>query len=784
MKFSENWLRSLTPVSLSTADLSHQLTMAGLEVESVEPAAPAFSGVVIGQVLSVQKHPDADRLNLCQVDVGETQPLQIVCGAKNVAVGVKVPCARVGAVLPKMNIGQAKVRGIESFGMLCSQTELGLAEESDGLWLLPADAPVGENIRVWAELDDNSLTLKLTPNRADCLSLNGLAREVAALTGSSWAVPQYPAMTPAHDDTRAVKLTAADGCPRYCGRVIRGINPQAATPEWMKRRLERSGTRSISAVVDITNYVLLEMGQPLHAFDLSKINGDIEVRWARENEEIELLNGMNAKLQSDMLVIADKDKALALAGVMGGNFSAVSDSTVDIFLESAFFMPDAIMGKGRRLNLTSDSSHRYERGVDFGMTRNAMERATSLILEIAGGAAGPIVEQQAALPQRNPVKLRVARASRVLGIPLDMPQVQSLLQRQQFGFVEQNGELLVTPPSWRFDLEIEVDFIEEIARMHGYDSIPAPEPKAGLRMLPQPEAVLPFVELKQRLAGRDYQEVVTFSFVDESWETGLMANNKPVKLANPIASDMSVMRSGLWGSMLETLQTNLKRQQDRVRVFELGRCFAVEGEGFAQALRLGGLAYGLALPEQWGEAKRPVDFFDVKADITALLGSGVEYVAAQHPALHPGQSARIVRNGQEIGWLGVLHPKWRQQYGLPQAPVLFELDAAMLTQSALPAYREISRLPQVRRDIAVLVNREVDVAQMLAAMQSVAAGFVTDLTVFDIYRGKGIDFDKKSVAFRVLMQDTQKTLSDEETEPAVQNLIRILQEKFAAELRQ
>ena len=784
MKFSENWLRSLVPVSMTTAELSHQLTMAGLEVESMDPVAPAFSGVVIGHVLSVEKHPGADRLNLCQVDVGEAQPLQIVCGAKNVAVGVKVPCARVGAVLPKMNIGQAKVRGVESFGMLCSQAELGLAEESDGLWLLPSDAPVGENIRVWAALDDNCLTLKLTPNRADCLSLNGLAREVAALTGSSWAMPQYAPIEPAHDTVRAVKLTAADGCPRYSGRVIRGINPRAATPEWMKQRLERSGVRSISAVVDITNYVLLEMGQPLHAFDLAKISGDIEVRWAGENEEIELLNGMNAKLQPDMLVIADSNRALALAGIMGGMFSAVGDDTADIFLESAFFMPDAIMGKGRRLNLTSDSSHRYERGVDFAMTRNAMERATGLILEIAGGTAGPVVEQLGTLPQRNPVNLRVARAARVLGIPLDLARVKSLLQRQQFAFAEQDGGLLVTPPSWRFDLEIEVDFIEEIARMHGYDSIPAPQPRAGLRMLPQPEALLPFAELKQRLAGRDYQEVVTFSFVDEAWETGLMANRAPVRLANPIASNMSVMRSGLWGSMLETLQTNLKRQQDRVRIFELGRCFAKNAEDFAQSLRLGGLAYGLALPEQWGEAKRAVDFFDVKADIATLLGSGVEYVAAQHPALHPGQSARIVRQGQEIGWLGVLHPQWRQQYGLPTAPVLFELDAAMLSQSALPAYREISRLPQVRRDIAVLVGQDVEVAQMLAAMQSVAEDFVVDLTVFDIYRGKGIDSDKKSVAIRVLMQDTQKTLSDEETEPAVQNLIKILQEKFAAELRQ
>lgn len=784
MKFSENWLRSLIPVSLSSAELSHQLTMAGLEVESIEPAAPAFSGVVIGQVLSVEKHPDADRLNLCQVDVGEAQPLQIVCGAKNVAVGVKVPCARVGAVLPKMNITRAKVRGIESFGMLCSQTELGLADESDGLWLLPDTAPVGASVRDWAELDDNCLTLKLTPNRADCLSLQGLAREVAALTAVKWEAPQIDPVVAGHDEVRAVQLAAADGCPRYCGRVIRGINAQAATPEWMKRRLERSGIRSISAVVDITNYVLLEIGQPMHAFDLAAIAGDINVRWAHAGEKLMLLNGAEATLASDMLVIADQDKALALAGVMGGLQSSVSDKTADIFLESAFFMPDAIMGKGRRLNVGSDSSHRYERGVDFAMTRNAMEHATRLILDIAGGTAGPITEQIATLPQREPVGVRVERAARVLGIPLDMASVQALLARQQFEFEQHGSTLLVTPPSWRFDLEIEVDFIEEIARMHGYDSIPAPQPRAGLAMLPQPESRVALTEMKQRLVGCDYQEVVTFSFVDESWETGLMGNSKPVRLANPIASNLSVMRSGLWGSLLDTLQTNLKRQQDRVRVFELGRCFAESADGFVQDLRLAGLAYGWVVPEQWGESKRAVDFYDVKADIEALVGGSVEFVAATHPALHPGQTARIMKQGVELGWLGVLHPQWRQAYDLPQQAVLFELDVAALAQGALPAYHEISRLPQVRRDIAVVVDRAAAVQTMLNAMRRAAPGYVTEVMVFDIYRGKGIDFDKKSVAFRVLMQDTQKTLTDEETEQAVQALTQILRDDFAAELRQ
>lgn len=785
MKFSENWLRTYVNPALDSDQLAHSLTMAGLEVEALEAVAPAFDKVVVGEVLSLEKHPNADRLNVCRVNIGAGEPLQIVCGAANVHAGAKVPCALVGSQLPKMAIKQAKVRGIESFGMLCSEQELGLVEESSGLLLLPADAPVGESIRDYLGLDDKLFTLKLTPNRSDCLSVAGVAREVAAVTGAVLILPQVSTVASTIPDRLTVAVNEPAACPRYCGRVLRGLNPAAPTPDWMAQRLARSGLRPISAIVDATNYVLLELGQPLHAFDLAKVHGAIAVRFARPGEQMELLNQQTVTLDADMLVIADEAQALALAGIMGGQASAVSDSTVDIFLESAYFSPDAIAGKARRLNLSTDSSYRFERGVDFAATRDALERATRLLLEICGGAAGEITEVAAELPRRAPILLRMARVGKVLGIDLDMAQIAALLRRLQFGFSEADGAFTVTPPSYRFDLAIEADLIEEMARLYGYDSIPAVPPRGSLNLLAQSEAVRGRDALQALLTARDYQEVINYSFVDAAWECDLAGNDKPLALKNPIASQMGVMRSTLFGGLIDNLRFNLNRKQERVRLFETGRCFnAAEGGFDDQPERIAALCYGTAQPEQWGEPARAVDFYDVKADVEALLWpAAARFEAASHPALHPGQSAKVWLGGECLGWIGSLHPKWQQKYELPTAPVLFEFDTAALLRARVPAFSEISRFPAVRRDIAVVVDEGIAVQTLLDGMSEHLPELVTELALFDVYRGKGIDSGKKSLAFRVLMQDTRQTLTDEAVDAVTARLAEVLTSRFGAKLR-
>jgi len=784
MKFSENWLRTFVNPPLSSDELGHALTMAGLELEELESAAPAFDQVVVAEVVSLAKHPDADRLNVCQVNVGG-ETLQIVCGASNVAAGLKVPCAMVGASLPGgLAIKQAKLRGVESSGMLCSAKELGLAEEAQGLLILPADATVGQSIRDYLDLDDKLFTIKLTPNRADCLSVQGVAREVAAITGASLTPLVIGEAKVSSDKTLTVKLGASEACPHYAGRVIAGVNAQAKTPDWMVKRLERSGLRSISALVDVTNYVLLEMGQPLHAFDLAKIQGGITARFAKAGEEITLLNEQTVKLEADMLVIADDARPLALAGIMGGVESAVSDATTDIFLESAFFAPAVIAGRSRRLGFGSDSSYRFERGVDFAATVTALERATQLILDICGGQPGPVCEEIAQLPKREPVQLRVERVKRVLGIALDAPAIGNLLGRLGLQYTESEGVFEIVPPGYRFDLAIEEDFIEEVARLYGYDNIPSVPPKGAMAMLPATESARRVVEVKRLLAGREYREIVSYAFVDESWERDFAANTDPVRLLNPIAAHMSVMRSTLIGGLVDTLRSNLNRKQPRVRIFEAGRCFAKAAQGFDQPNRIGGLCYGDADPEQWGAGARQVDFYDVKADVEALFQPyAPRFEAAEHPALHPGQSARVLLNGKPIGWIGALHPRWRQAYDLPAAPVLFELDLEPLLAREKPSYREVSKFQPVRRDLAIVVDEKVTVQSLLDAMNRSLPEFVSDLTLFDVYRGKGVDSDKKSLAFRVLLQDTRKTLTDEEVDAAVAHLVQILTTQFDAKLR-
>jgi phenylalanyl-tRNA synthetase beta chain len=780
MQFPESWLRNLVNPALDSAQLAHALTMAGLEVEAMTSAAPPFNNVVVAEILSADKHPDADRLRVCLVDVGEAVPVAIVCGAPNAAAGLKVPCARPGAKLPGFEIKVAKVRGIESFGMLCSTKELGLEGEADGLMVLPADAPVGEDLRNWLNLNDTVFTLKLTPNRADCLSMQGLAREVGAITGAEVRLPQVQDVATRIQDTVPVQVLAREACPLYLGRVVRGINAQATTPRWMAERLERSGIRPLLAPVDITNYVLLELGQPMHAFSLSRLQGDIEVRLARTGESLQLLNGQTAELAPDMLVIADANGPLALAGIMGGQPSSVERFTVDVFLEAAFFAPTAIAGRARRLGLSTDSSHRFERGVDFGATRLAMERATALLVDICGGQAGPITAAEAALPQRAPITLRLARLKRVAGVELDADQLVRDLTALGAGVERRDDSLIVTPPSFRFDLVIEEDLIEEAVRLFGYDNIPAQPPAAPSRMLPQDETVLPDDALRQMLVGLDYQEVITYSFVDPAWETALDADAKPLPLANPISSQLSVMRTTLWGGLIETLRHNLNRQQERVRIFELGRVYASQ---VAQPMKLGGLIYGDVQPEQWGATARRVDFFDLKGDLERLFGHALDTRPGTHPALHPGQSAELWIDGHAIGWVGAMHPRLVQAFDLASAPVLFELDSQVLARRGLPRHAALSRFPMVRRDLAFVLDTHIPAGDLLAALREAAPVQVRSIDVFDDYRGKGMTENQKSLAIRVVMQDTQRTLMDQEVEDAVQKLVSAALRQCNASLR-
>ena len=791
MQFSESWLRSLCNPPLNTEALCHLLTMAGLEVEEIKPVAAAFADVVVAQILTAEKHPDADKLKLCTVDVGHGASLQIVCGAPNAAVGLKIPCALVGAKLPGIEIRKAKVRGIESFGMLCSAKELGLADDQGGLLVLSADAKVGTDIRSYLDLNDNLITLKLTPNRADCLSLSGVAREVSALTGAPLTLPLTHSVESSHQESRTAVLDASAACPRYCGRVIRGVNARAKSPEWMRRRIERCGVRSISALVDVTNFVMLELGQPLHAFDNAKLSGDIHVRYPQPGEKLLLLNEQTVELTPDTLLIADASGPLAMAGVMGGELSGVTDATVDLFLESAFFAPVAIAGKARSYGFSSDASHRFERGVDFNLARSAIERATALILEICGGHAGPVTESVAAehLPARRPVLLRAARVAKLLGISLESARIETILAGLGLA-VQRNGDSFeVTPPSYRFDIEIEEDLIEEIARIYGYDNIPSNPPQARVAMMPATELRRTPMQLRHQVAERDYSEVVNFSFVEAAWERDFSGNATPVFLANPIASQMGVMRSSLIGGLVATLTVNRKRQTERVRAFELGRCFLRQDggapvSGFDQPLRLACLAAGSADPEQWGEATRRVDFYDVKADVEALCAPRMpEFLKTEHPALHPGRCALVRLDGNDIGVIGELHPRWVQKYELGAAPIVFELELEALLRLPFPVYKEVSRFPAVVRDLALVVPQAQHLGPLLDALKKMAPPIVRDLKLFDLYQGKGLNENEKSLAFRIVMQDTQRTLEDAEVEAAVAVLLAVATQDFNASLR-
>jgi len=632
--------------------------------------------------------------------------------------------------------------------------------------------------------DDLIFTIKPTPNRGDCLSVFGFAREVAAVTACALQPVDVAAAPSKISDRLEITLENSSACPLYCGRIVRGVNARAATPRWLVQRLESGGLRSLGAIVDITNYVMLELGQPLHAFDRARLGASLRVRNARKAEKLKLLNEQEVELDPGWLVIADEQKALALAGIMGGAASAVGGETKDILLESAFFSPDVIAGKSRLLGFSSDAAYRFERGVDYAGTRRALERATALVLEICGGSAGPIAEASASLPERKPVRLRRARAQRLLGIDISAQDIAAILRRLGLGFERRGEEFHVTPPSYRFDIALEEDLIEEIARIYGYDRIPASPPRAAVAMLPAPETRISTSALRAQLIARDYEEIVSYSFVDRQWESDFSGNATPVALANPIAAQLSVMRSSLLGSLVDCLKLNVSRQQERVRLFEFGRCFERAGADFQQQMKLGGIAYGSALAEQWGSPKRPVDFYDVKSDVESLIAlESVRFEHAKHPALHPGRFANVVVDGVVAGWLGQLHPELQQKYDLPFAPIAFELNLELISARRPARYSAFSRLPSVRRDIAVEVGAEVSAQAMLEALKKRASGIITELGLFDVYRGKGIDSDKKSVAFRVVLQDTLKTLTDAEVDAAVGLLLQVLQEQFQARLR-
>ncbi len=790
MQISLAWLRSYVDPAINTDQLVEQLTMAGLEIGSVEPAAAQFNGVVIGEVIDMQQHPDADRLRVCQVNVGTDEALQIVCGASNVRIGLKIPAALCGAVLPgDFKIKKSKLRGVESFGMLCSEKELGLAADAHGLMELAADAPVGVDIRDYLSLNDVILEVDLTPNRADCLCAEGLAREIAVLNKMNWSATAFTHTPVTHQDTLTVSVADTKACPRYLGRLITGINASAITPLWMQERLRRSGIRSLGPLVDVTNYVLIELGQPLHVFDADKLTGNINVRWAKAEESLSLLNNQFLTLNTESLVIADDVKALALAGIMGGSETAVSDQTQSVFLECAFFAPLAIAGKARNFGLHTDSSHRFERGVDATLQTRAIERASQLIVEISGGNVGPISEvtTEATLPARLPILLRKQRINKTLGISLADDQVSDIFQRLGMAIQTQADDWLITPPGFRFDIAIEADLIEEIARIYGYNNLPSSSLLMRSELGTATEAMLELDRVKDLMVDRGYQEAITYSFVDEDIQQTIAPEMEVIRLKNPISSELAVMRTTLWCGLLKAALYNTNRQQNRVRLFETGLRFIKTDDTTHQQKMLSGLALGDVYSEQWGEKSRKVDFFDIKADVQAifaLTACDVQFVSAQQPTLHLGQSAKILSHaGETIGWLGMLHPVLEKKLGFDCPVFLFELDQDLILNKRIPVFKALSKYPSVRRDLALIVKEDIAANAIINCVINSAEATLQDAKVFDIYRGKGVEDGSKSVALCLIFQNTTHTQTDSEIDAIISKLLTLLTEKLNAKLR-
>jgi phenylalanyl-tRNA synthetase beta chain len=806
MQFPESWLREFCDPPLSTSQLADLLTMSGMEVEECRPVAPPFSNIVVAEILEAAPHPNADKLRVCRVDAGlhsQGGALQIVCGAPNARAGIRVPLALVGAELPPgedgkpFKIGVGKLRGVESFGMLCSARELRLSDDHGGLLELDADAPLGTDVRKVLALDDHLFTLKLTPNLGHCLSVYGVAREVAALTGSPLRSPVIAPVDPSITDRLPVRVEASDLCGRFSGRIVRGVNPKARTPAWMVERLARCGQRSVAALVDISNYVMFEYGRPSHIFDHDKIDRELIVRWGHPGETLKLLNGSTVALDGQVGVIADAQGVESLAGIMGGDHTAVSDDTRDVYVEAAFWWPEAVQGRARRYNFSTDAGHRFERGVDPIGTVEHIERITRLIIEICGGQAGPMDDQQVSMPVRQPVTLRVSRAAKVIGLPLTQWQCADVMRRLGLSYSEHDGTLTVTPPSWRFDLAIEEDLIEEVARVHGYDKLPDTAPLAPVTARLRVESQRSVHALRRLLAALDYQETIAYSFVEERWERELAGNTDPIRVLNPIAAPLAVMRSSLIGSLVATLRHNLSRRAARVRVFEIGRIYrrdasVLDGDvsvaGIDQPMRVAGLAHGTADTLQWGQGERAVDFFDVKGDVEALLAPQLpRFIPESHPALHPGRSALVELDGRSIGWVGELHPRWVQGYELPQAPVVFELELAALVQRPVPMALGIPRHQSVLRDLALVVAEGVTHDAVIEALSDDVQGLIRSARLFDLYRPKGASAsmraDERSLAVRLELRDDEVTLTDERIDAAMTSALERAQRRLGARLR-
>lgn len=800
MQFPESWLRSWADPDLTSTQLADKLTMAGLEIEDSFPYAPHFTGVVVARIESITAHPDADKLRICQVNDGSGELLQIVCGAPNAAANLLVPLARIGAQLPNgMVIAPVKMRGVQSNGMLCSARELGISQDHAGLLELDSNLKPGQDIRQALNLDDVIYDLKLTPNRADCLSIQGVARELAALTGCHLHHPDIPQIPVNLNDTIKVNIEADNLCGRFAGRVVRGVNAKAKTPQWMKDRLERAGQRSISALVDISNYVMLELGRPTHVFDLHKIDGDLTVRWAKAGEKLELLNGQTVELTPDVGVISTETKIESLAGIMGGQDSAVSLDTTDVFLEAAFWWPEAIMGRARRFKFSSEASHRFERGVDFANIPEHLDFMTGLILGICGGQAGPITDQIINLPKREPVTMRLARCSKVLGVNITAQQVTDIFTCLGFEYQQKDDSFVVTPPSARFDINIEEDLIEEVARIYGFDRIPDVPPMAPAQMLSKAETRYDQHQIRWVMAGMDYQEVINYSFVDTAWEENYCANTDPIKLLNPIASHLAVMRSSLIGGLLDNVAHNHRHKQSRVRLFEIGRIFrkdnqvqnaGLEVAGVAQPNYLAAIAWGNAEQEQWGLKDRPVDFYDIKADLEVLLGArakDLSYESAKHPVLHPGRSAKVLLSGNEIGWLGEIHPQWAQELDLNTAPVVFEVALDAISTLEFPKPKELSKQPVAVRDLAIWAKVDIPWQTILNTLQQeiksdAQLNVVKDIKLFDIWRDSSTAAER-SLALRFWFQGSDATLDDAKIDYCIQHLTDVLVRAHSARLR-
>ena len=786
MQFSKAWLQEFFDKSIEKIDLDEVLTMAGLEVDDIQDLSKLSNLIVVGEIVNIEKHPDADRLNVCQVSVGFEKNLQIVCGAPNARVGIKVPCALVGAKLKDFEIKKAKLRGMKSDGMLCSAQELGISQESDGLYELDTDKKVGQLISDALLLDDAIYTLSLTPNRADCLSMLGIAREVSALSGLPLKNIKNQLVKESFALDQKVKILEKNSCPRYCGIQIKNINNKINLPVWMEQYLERGGINSINPVVDITNYVLLELGQPLHAFDQSQISGEMSVRRAKRSESFQLLNNQNIKLEGTELIIADEKGPLALAGVMGGQASSVNNNTTEIFIESAYFDPIDIAGRARSFGLNTDSSHRFERGVDFKSTLSALQRATALIIEFCGGQCSDILDVENHIPKRKPIELRTKKVADIMGVVIKDSDVKSILDKLDLTYDEHKNKFLVTPPSFRFDLSIEEDLVEEIIRIYGYNNIPAITPISQNKMLSPVGNNKSIYSIKSSLASLGYNEVISYSFIDKETEESLHSNSNLIQLQNPIASQMNVMRSKMWGSHIETLIYNLNRGNSQIRIFEIAPVYQKVQSEFSETLMLSGLVSGNYIPEQWSSKKREINFYDIKGDIEIISGNTLSMDTPKGiipEAFHPGQVAELVIDKTSVGWLGQLHPAWQQKYELTEKTYLFEFLVEKLVNLKEVDIKLPTQFPPLRRDISVVVDVDVRVGDMIKEVKSRAIDQVFDFYAFDVYEGNGIENNKKSIAFLILMQDTYKTLEEEEISKVVNQVVDILQNKFKAKLR-